>query len=99
MDASLLTVQRLIAHHSTSEGGQVRAISNVRLIKASAPMIPVAEMTEPRFARVARGAKYVSLGERVFDYGVGRYLVSVIGCWRYVNKAAPTHQTWVWVSP
>lgn len=91
MDASLLTeLQQLITRHSTSDGGRVRALPNVTLIMASAPTTPVADVTEPMFALVARGAKRVGLGERIFDYCIGQYLIVSVDLplEAYVEKAS-----------
>lgn len=50
-------------------------LPNVTLMKVSAPTAPIATVTEPMFALVARGNKRVGLGKQVFDYGMSQYLI------------------------
>jgi AraC-like DNA-binding protein len=76
MDSSLLTeLQRLIARHSKPEAPAFRVLPNVTLMSATAPTPPIAEITEPMLALVARGIKRVCLGDRTFDYSTGQYLI------------------------
>lgn len=76
MDASLLTeLQRLIARHITPDRTTLHALPNVTLVKTDAPTRPFAHVVEPVFALVAQGSKRVGLGNKVFDYGAGQYLI------------------------
>ena len=73
--AVLKELQRLIARHARPDGLPVRALPNLILMSAVAPTLSVAEVTEPVFALVAQGTKRVGLGDKVFDYSAGRYLI------------------------
>jgi len=76
MDTSLLDeLQSLIARHCQADATPFRPLSHVTLMSASSPTPPIAEVSEPMFALVARGAKHLCLGDRVFDYGTGQYLI------------------------
>jgi len=71
----LTELQGLIARHATPDGKARPVLANVTLLSASAPTPPIGDLTEPVFALVAQGAKRVGLGDRVFDYGAGQYLI------------------------
>ncbi|MDH6230260.1 AraC-like DNA-binding protein [Mesorhizobium soli] len=76
MDIALLPeLQRLIARHAPANAAASRVLPNVTLMMATEPTPAVAEVTEPTFALVARGTKRVGLGNCVFDYSTGQYLV------------------------
>ncbi len=76
MNVSLLTeLQGLIGRHEMRDGTPLRALPNLVLMSASAATPPIAEVTEPVFALVAQGTKRVSLGDRIFDYSAGQYLI------------------------
>ncbi len=76
MTGNLLSeLQQLITRHATASAGKLDAIPNITLMMASRPTPVVAEMMEPTFALVARGTKRIGLGDRVFDYSTGQYLV------------------------
>jgi AraC-like DNA-binding protein len=76
MNGSLLKeLQRLIAQHERSDGTLARVLPNMVLMSASAPTPPIVEIVEPMFALVAQGTKRVGLGDRVFDYSTGQYLI------------------------
>ncbi|PSJ61674.1 AraC family transcriptional regulator [Mesorhizobium soli] len=76
MDAVLLAeLQALIARHAVPDGSAFRALPNVTLMSAAAPTPPIADVTEPMFALVARGTKRVALADRIFDYSTGQYLI------------------------
>ncbi|MEA1675994.1 AraC family transcriptional regulator [Nitrospirillum sp. BR 11163] len=76
MDPFLLTdLQRLMTCHGKLDAPAFQALPGLTLLSASAPTPPIAEVSEPVFALVARGAKRVCLGDRVFSYGAGQYLI------------------------
>jgi AraC-like DNA-binding protein len=76
MDISLLTELRsLIARHGRPDAPAFRVLPNVTLMSATAPTPPIAEVTEPMFALVASGTKHVCLGDRIFNYSTGQYLI------------------------
>lgn len=71
---SLAELRTLIARHAGSE--HARAIlPDIMLGRITAPTLPLGDVTEPVFGLVAQGAKRAVLGDRVFDYGVGEYLI------------------------
>jgi AraC-like DNA-binding protein len=91
MAANLLNeLQRLIARHAKPDGKPRDVLPNVTLMSSSAPTAPMAEMAEPMFALVARGAKRVGLGTKVFDYGAGQYLVVSVDLPLEAHVAAAT---------
>ena len=76
MDTSLLArLQSLIARHCRADATPFRPLSHVILMSASSPTPPIAEVSEPMFALVARGAKHLCLGDRIFEYSTGQYLI------------------------
>jgi AraC-like DNA-binding protein len=76
MDISLLSdLQRLIARYAKPDAPVCRALPNLVVMSASMPTPPIGEITEPVFALVAQGTKQVCLGDRVFEYSTGRYLI------------------------
>jgi AraC-like DNA-binding protein len=50
-------------------------ISGLRVTAARVTTEPVKQVYEPVFGLVAQGAKSIVLGDKVFDYGAGQYLV------------------------
>lgn len=76
MDISLLSdLQRSIARHAKPDAPVRRVLPNLVVMSASMPTPPIGEITEPVFALVAQGTKHVCLGDRVFDYSIGQYLI------------------------
>ncbi|HLY58881.1 MAG TPA: AraC family transcriptional regulator [Stellaceae bacterium] len=53
-------------------------LSGVRLRTTTAPTEPVNAVYEPIFALVAQGGKRTVLGDKVFEYGAGDYLVASV---------------------
>jgi len=45
------------------------------VVATAAPTQPVNAVYEPALAVIAQGSKRAMLGERVFDYGAGQYLI------------------------
>jgi AraC-like DNA-binding protein len=76
MDTLLLSeLQRLITRHGRLDAPAFQALPGLTLMSASAPTPPIAEVSEPVFALVAQGGKQVCLGDRIFRYGTGQYLI------------------------
>lgn len=64
----------LIARHAGSD--QTSAIlPDIMLGRITAPTLPLGDVTDPVFGLVVQGAKRAVLGDRVFDYGAGEYLI------------------------
>jgi AraC-like DNA-binding protein len=55
--------------------GRERTIDGLLLSVVDAPTPPTAGLATPTFALVAQGRKRLALGEQVFEYGAGDYLV------------------------
>ncbi|MDB5530519.1 MAG: DNA-binding protein AraC-type [Devosia sp.] len=94
MDLSLQTeLQTLVTRHGSPDGAAVRVLPNVIVMSAYATTLPIAEMTEPMFALVAQGAKGVGLGEGVFDYSAGQYLIVSVDLPLQAHVAVATQET------
>ena len=65
-----------IARHARPDG--TTAIDGVLLSAVDGPQAPSASSTGTVFALIAQGAKRLSLGDRVYDYGPGQYLVASV---------------------
>jgi AraC-like DNA-binding protein len=65
----------IIARFTGSDGEFHTAIGNLFFNRRSSPSQPLHTAQWPCFALVAQGAKSLTLGDEVFDYGVGDYLV------------------------
>ncbi|MET9273253.1 AraC family transcriptional regulator [Kribbella sp. NPDC003557] len=70
MDA-LAELRRLIAGAAGREG----VVDGLLVSVVTAPTPPAASLASPTFALVAQGRKRLALGEQVFEYGAGDYLV------------------------
>jgi AraC-like DNA-binding protein len=70
----LAEIRAHILRH-TRAADVVAPLPGVRLLAARAPTEPVNGIYEPVFALIAQGAKRTVLGERVFNYADGQYLV------------------------
>lgn len=68
---SIEEIRHLIARHA----GSPSALAGVRVVSAAAPTDPVHHVMEPTLAVVAQGAKRALLGDQVFHYGAGQFLV------------------------
>nr|WP_316638954.1 AraC family transcriptional regulator [uncultured Roseateles sp.] len=64
----------LIARHSRSAQAPA-TMSGIKLVSVEAPTELAHHVMEPIFAVVAQGAKRAVLGDKVFEYGAGQYLV------------------------
>lgn len=65
----------IIARFCKSDGEFHTAIGNLFFNRRTSPSQPLHTAQWPCFALVTQGAKSLTLGETVFDYGVGDYLV------------------------
>jgi AraC-like DNA-binding protein len=71
---ALAELRSLIARHAESPALQ-RALPSVTLSTKNSTTDPIQYVVESTFGLVAQGAKRVVLGNTVFDYGSGQYLV------------------------
>jgi len=73
----LLEICSLIAGHAgAGEIASARTgIPGLHVAAASVTTEPINHVYEPVFGLVAQGAKSIVLGDKVFDYGAGQYLV------------------------
>jgi AraC-like DNA-binding protein len=60
------------------EDGSLEAFPGFRLSRSSRPMEPVHAVYQPAFCFVAQGRKQVLLGEELFRYGPGYYLIFTV---------------------
>jgi AraC-like DNA-binding protein len=69
-------LRRLIARHARPDLGT--SIDGVLLSRVERPSKPAVSMTGTVVALVAQGAKRLALGERVYDYRAGQYVVASV---------------------
>jgi AraC-like DNA-binding protein len=74
--APLAELRGLIARHARP--GDTTAIDGVLLSAASGPVEPRASTSGTVMALIAQGAKRLAIGDRVYDYGPGQYLVASV---------------------
>lgn len=74
----LAQLRDLIGRHARPDH-RATNLPGVGLVTALAPSRPISSIYEPAFALVAQGRKRTVLGDRVFDYGAGNYLVVSVG--------------------
>ncbi|GAA4586649.1 AraC family transcriptional regulator [Planotetraspora phitsanulokensis] len=75
-DVSLDELRSLIGRHAGRPG---LAPGGLLLSAVEKPTPPTATVAEPTLAVVAQGAKRLTLGDRIHDYGAGQYLVVSVG--------------------
>ena len=75
-DAELAELRTLIARHARPD--ETTAIDGVLLSAAGRPGEPRASTTGTVMAIIAQGAKRLAIGDRVYDYGPGQYLVASV---------------------
>jgi len=85
-------LRALIARHARPDLGT--PIDGVLLSRVDHPSKPAVSMTGTVVALVAQGAKRLALGDRVYDYGAGQYVVAsvdmpVIGQFIEASPAEP----------
>ena len=88
--SSLAELQSLIARHAR-EGQPDTALAGVRATISLQPTQPVHHVTRPGFAIVAQGAKETVVGDRLFEYGEGDFIVTSVDlpiCARIVSASA-----------
>ena len=73
--AAYREISGLIARYASDEGEVATAIDSLFLSRRTEPSRPLHTAQWPCFALVAQGAKCLTLGQEVHDYGVGDYLV------------------------
>jgi AraC-like DNA-binding protein len=75
-DALLAELRALIARHARPD--ETTAIDGVLLSAAARPGEPRASSSGTVMAVIAQGAKRLAIGDRVYDYGPGEYLVASV---------------------
>ena len=88
--SSLAELQALVARHAR-EGQPDTVLEGVRATIATQPTQPVHHVTRPGFAIVAQGAKETIVGDRLFEYGEGDFIVTSVDlpiCARIVRASA-----------
>jgi AraC-like DNA-binding protein len=75
-EGQLSELRALIARHA--ERGETTAIDGVLVSAATGPTEPMASTSGTVMALIARGAKRLAIGDRVYDYRAGQYLVASI---------------------
>jgi AraC-like DNA-binding protein len=76
LDALLTELRALIARHARSDA--TTAIDGVLLTAVDRPGEPQASTSGTVMALIAQGAKRLAIGDRVYDYGPGQYLVASV---------------------
>jgi AraC-like DNA-binding protein len=77
MASPLSELQSLIARHARP-GGSETALPGVRVLISAMPTEAVHHVTEPGLGIVAQGAKNTVVGDRVFEYGAGDFVVTSV---------------------
>ena len=75
-DVLLAELRELIARHARAD--ETTAIDGVLLSAATGPQEPRGSTTGTVAAVIAQGAKRLAIGDRVYDYGPGQYLVASV---------------------
>lgn len=75
----LLSFRDAIARHAPEDGTFACAIPGLKLIRCSAPTLPMPVVYEPTACFVAQGRKRATLGASVFHYDPSSYLVASVG--------------------
>ena len=88
----LEALRELIARHARAD--ETTAIDGVLLSAAHGPREPQASTTGTVMALIAQGAKRLAIGDRVYDYGAGQYLVAsvdlpITGHYTQASRAEP----------
>ncbi|RLP95682.1 AraC family transcriptional regulator [Micromonospora sp. BL4] len=69
-------LRALLARHARPDG--TTPIEGVLISKVERPNVPSASMSGTVLALIAQGAKRLALGDRVFEYRAGQYLVASV---------------------
>jgi AraC-like DNA-binding protein len=75
-NVSLNELRSLITRYADRPG---HAVDGLLLSAVEKPTPPTAAVADPVLAVVAQGAKRLTLGDRIYDYGAGQYLVISVG--------------------
>jgi AraC-like DNA-binding protein len=88
---SLHELRELLERHARPD--LTTAIEGVRICKADQTASPGSSMSGTVLAVIARGGKRLALGDRVYEYGVGQYLVASVDLpvTGHVIDAVPGH--------
>jgi AraC-like DNA-binding protein len=70
----LAELQTRIARHA-DDPKVATLLPGIAIMASKTPTRPMGYVSEPAFAMVVQGAKRAVLGERIFDYSAGQYLV------------------------
>ncbi len=65
----------LLEHHAPKEGSNMTALNNVGLSRISHPMKRLPLMYEPAIVMLGQGAKVCCIGDEVYKYNAGEYLI------------------------
>ena len=87
---ALAELQALIARHARA-GETDPVLPGVRVLTSTVPTESVHHVSEPGFAIVAQGAKQTLVGDRMFEYGEGDYVITSVDlpiCGRVVRASA-----------
>lgn len=74
----LSNLVNLIGRHATADGTFDCPLPGVKLIRASAPTLPMPVVYEPTICIVAQGRKQVALGQTRYIYDPARYLTASV---------------------
>jgi AraC-like DNA-binding protein len=74
--ALLTELRERIAHHAASD--ETTSIDGVQLCAADQPSEPRATASGTALAIIAQGAKRLAIGDRVYDYGPGQYVIASV---------------------
>jgi AraC-like DNA-binding protein len=90
---SLAALRELLERHVRPDG--TTAIDGVRICKVDHTVPPESSMSGTVLAVVAQGGKRLALGDRVYEYGAGQYLVASVDLpvTGHSIDAIPSHPT------
>jgi AraC-like DNA-binding protein len=91
-EALLAELRERIARHARAD--EATSIDGVQLCAADRPGEPRASTSGTVLAVIAQGAKRLAIGDRVYDYGAGQYLIAsvdlpVTGHYTHASPAEP----------
>jgi len=74
----LSELQRLVLKHGTEDGKPRGELPWVTVARFHAPTELLRYVAAPMFSLVVQGVKRIGLGEQLFEYGIGEYLVTSV---------------------
>jgi len=77
-DELILRMKSLVSGHKSLEDGLREVYPGVFLARSSVPTEPIHSVFEPAFCVIPQGSKEMLLGEEVFRYDPGHYLISTV---------------------